>query len=169
MNKKAQLIGQVFIFIIAGLVFILILMYGYKAVSSFLQKGEQVQLIDFRNELESTVNVIKRDYGSVQRVQLRLPAKLEEVCLVTEKAEDVASSGWVERFKQERPLLYSAWATGTENVFTTPRQQTPIFIKDVIVDPDGAGYLCTESAGGVVVLRVEGTGSKARITEWQDA
>lgn len=166
MNNRAQTIGQVFIFIIAGLVFVLILGYGYKAIMGFVQRGEEVQLIDFRNELDSAVTTIKRDYGSVQRVDLRLPPKTEEVCFVTSNPDD-AKDPTFSALKQERPLLYSVWVTGSENVFLIPRvQKAGIFINDIIVDPAGKGYACLNVVANRISLRVEGTGNKAIISEW---
>lgn len=156
--KRAQMIGQVFIFILAGLVFVLILAYGYRAISGFLERGEQVQLLDFKNELESTVNTIKRDYGSVQRVDLRVPPKTEQVCLVNVELQDPSA------FKDAHPLLYTAWSAGSENIFLIPRQPTPILIPDILVDPPG--FLCVPATGGRISLRVEGTGSRALVKPW---
>jgi len=166
MNSRAQTIGQVFIFIIAGIVFVLILMYGYRAIAGFIEKGQDVQMIDFRNELDSAITTIKRDYGSVQRVDLRLPTKTEEVCFVTASPDDAKDPAFG-AFKQERPLLYSSWETGSENVFLIPRlQKAGILIKDIIADPQGKGYVCVAAVGGRVSLRIEGTGNKAIISEW---
>lgn len=161
--KRAQTIGQVFIFIMAGLVFILILAYGYRAVTDLLERGEEVQLLDFRNELESSIEVIKRDYGSVQRANLRMPSKTEEVCIVSSDYNDVNAG----QLEQERPLFFSAWKAGSENVFLIPRQPTPIFIKDILVDdPNKFGFDCYTVYRGSLSLRVEGTGNKAKIKEW---
>jgi hypothetical protein len=161
--KKAQTIGQVFMFILAGLIFVLILVYGYKAITSLLERGEEVQMIDFRNALESTIKTIRRDYGSVQKVTLRVPPQTKEVCMASSSPEDMPE-GKEQQFEQEMPLLYNAWATGSENIFLMPRQPTPLFLEGIIVD---SGYECTPAADGRVVLRVEGTGSKAKISKWE--
>lgn len=166
MNNRAQMIGQVFIFVIAGLVFVLILGYGYKAIMGLMEKGEKVQLIDFRNKLDSSINIIKRDYGSVQRVDLIVPSNTDEVCFATSDKNDVRSGEWEKNFQEERQLFYGAWVTGTENVFFVPKQSTPIPEKDIVVDPEGKGYLCVNAAGGRISLRMEGIGSKVLITEW---
>lgn len=163
MNMRGQMIGQVFIFILAGLVFVLILGYGYRAITNFMERGQEVQLLDFRNELDSTVNMIKRDYGSVQRVDLRMPAKTEIVCFANAKDETMQD---MPRLKEQYPLLYTAWSTGGENVFLLPRQPTPILIKYVFIDD---GYCCIPVIGGRVSLRMEGIGSKAKITPWSGA
>lgn len=165
MNKRAQTIGQVFIFIIAAVVFILILLYGYKSVMNFVQRGEEVQLIDLKNELESAITVIKQDYGSVQKLVIKVPTKTEELCFVTSNSVD-ARAGLGERLRQDQPMFYTAWAAGNENIFLVPRQPTKIFIADIIVDPEGNGYACIPVTGGRVALRIEGTGNKALISEW---
>jgi len=158
--KKGQMIGQVFIFILAGLVFVLILGYGYRAITTFMERGQEVQLLDFRNELDSTVNMIKRDYGSVQRIDLRVPAKTEVVCFANAKDETTQD---LARLKEQYPLLYTAWSTGSENVFLLPRSPTPLLIKDISLEN---GYCCITVAGGRVSLRMEGLGNKAKITPW---
>ncbi len=167
MNTRAQVIGQIFMFIIAGLVFVLILAYGYKAIMNFMERGEEVQMIDFKNELSSAITMIKRDYGSVQRVDLRVPSKTKEVCFVTSSPADVATPGWEDELKNDRPLIYSAWATGSENVFLMPKQPAPLFIAGLVVEP--AGYLCLPVVKGKVSVRVEGTGNRAKISRWPQA
>ena len=170
MNKHAQLIGQVFIFILAGVVFVLILAYGYRAITSFMEKGEQVQLLDFRNSIDSTLSLIKRDYGSVQQVNLRVPTKTESVCFVNSPPDLTAAQEGA--LREQYPLLESAWSTGSENVFMIPRQPTPILIKDVaVVDEKDQpkGYCCIAVANGRVTLRVEGLGNKAKVSPWAPA
>ncbi len=169
MNRRAQVIGQVFVFIIAGLVFVLILAYGYKAIVNFMERGEEVQIIDFRNELNSAITMIKRDYGSVQRVDLRMPSNAREVCFVTSDPADVRVPGWEEELKNSRPLMHSAWSIGKENVFLVPKQPAPIIIADIVVEPETAGYLCLPIVNGKVSIRVEGTGNKALISRWPEA
>ncbi len=156
MNKKAQMIGQIFVFVVAAIIFILILTYGYKAISNFLARSEQVALIDFKADLESSVEVIKRDYGSVRKVELRLPKRYTEVCIVDVKR--------CESLEQARPLMYSLCIAGSENVFLVPKQETPIFLADISV-PD-PGYVCVPVANGNIALRLEGLGKSTEISEW---
>jgi hypothetical protein len=110
--------------------------------------------------------MIKRDYGSVQRVDLRVPSRTEEACFVTADPADVAAPGWEEELKNDRPLIYSAWAKGKENVFLMPKQPAPIIVADIVVEPETAGYLCLPVVDGKVSIRVEGTGNKAKIGRW---
>ena len=157
MNRKAQIIGQIFVFILAGVVFVLILGYGYNAITSFIEKGEQVQLLDFRNQLDSTITLIKRDYGSVQQVDLRMPPKTSSVCFVNSPPD--LTGAQQSALKQDYALLESSWSTGSENIFLIPRQPTPMLIKDVVVFDEQnreKGYCCVAVSGGrVLLLRVD--------------
>lgn len=154
--KKAQMIGQIFVFVVAAIIFILILTYGYRAISNFLARSEQIALIDFKADLESSVEVMKRDYGSVRKINLRLPKRYSEVCIV-----DINRCGALE---QSMPLMYSLCLAGSENVFLVPKQETPIFLSDISV-PD-PGYICLPVAYGRVVLGLEGMGKSTFIFEW---
>lgn len=163
--KKAQTIGQVLMFVLAGLVFVLILVYGYRATSGLLERGEQVELLDFKNRLESSVETIKRDYGSVQRVDLRVP-KADQLCFVTDPKHENENPVSHEQLQSQKPLVYNAWRTGTENVFLIPKQETPIFIKDLVADCPG-GYCCIDAKARKISLYVEGTGKTAKVKEWK--
>ncbi|MBD3361299.1 hypothetical protein GF358_00750 [Candidatus Woesearchaeota archaeon] len=158
MNKKAQMIGQVFILVIAAIVFILILTYGYSAISNFIQSSEKVALLDFKSSLVSGVEQIKSDYGSVRKLSLRVPKKYQKLCIVSsDLSADVGS------FALKYPVLFEAWQTGSENVFLVPKQDSPILIEDVVVRD---GYFCTGISGGLVDLRVEGGGDKTFVSPW---
>ncbi len=157
-KKKAQIMGQVFIFILAAALFILILTYGYKAIAGFGKRSEQVALIEFQTSLESAVKSISLDYGSVKRIELILPSKYTEICLV-----DLSLPPSSE-FEQIHPRMHEAWLSETQNVFLTPMEESPIDVGKISVGPKG--YLCVPIAGGRVVLRLEGIGDRTGISEW---
>ncbi len=157
MNKKAQMIGQIFVLVIAAIVFILILGYGYSAISHFIKSSEQVALIEFKTSLISGVEQIKSDYGSVRKVSLRIPKRHQRLCVVSSDTD--ADTG---EFQTRFPLLFEIWQTGSENVFLIPKQESPIFISEVVV-PNG--YFCTGVSGNVD-LRVKGLGDKTEVSVW---
>jgi len=164
-NKSAQTIGQVFVFILAGLIFILIITYGYNAVKNFMARSEEVALVDFRNDFESAVEKIKYDYGSVRRVEFRLPAKFSGVCVLD--INNCPSSASSPELVLHNKKLSFEWMSvacraGSANVFTVPRS-VDLFLPDVVVD----GFVCVPVVDGKVILRFEGLGKKARVSSWQ--
>ncbi len=159
-RKKSQIMSQVFIFILAAALFILILTYGYKAIAGFSTRAEQVALVEFQTELESSVKSISLDYGSVKRVELILPSTYTELCLVDINMDPS------EEFEAIHPRMYEAWLDKTQNAFLTPMEDTPMEIGNIYLGEEG--YLCIQLTGGTVTLRMEGLGDRAGITLWQE-
>jgi hypothetical protein len=160
-TKKAQIIGQVFIFILAAAIFIMILLYGYKAIVGFSQRSEQVALIDMKMTLESGVEEISLDYGSVKKLELGIPTKYSEICFVDLSVEEPPLE-----FMEEHPLMYDAWISGAQNVFLAPMAETPINIGKIKISDRYPGYLCLPIKSGKVTLRLEGLGDSTEISDW---
>ncbi len=153
------MIGQVFIFILAALIFMLVLWYGYSAVTNFLKSSEQVGLAEFKSSFVSGIEQIKPDFGSVRKLTLYMPRRYYELCVVSSYPnDDVLSSD----FNAKYPVLFELWNTGSENVFLLPKQETPFLVSDIVV-PDG--YFCTK-VSGVADLRIEGLGDGVRVSLW---
>jgi len=167
--KKAQILGQVFIFILAGLIFILIITYGYNAIQYFIETQEQVLLVDFRADLEIALEGVKRDYGSVRKAKFKLPSKYVGICFF-DYISDACSAkiGTVDpKLKLPNQEIGVTWAEEacklrSANIFTIPRGQD-IDLPDIQVD---GGYVCIPNLDGVTV-RLEGTGRKAKVSEWK--
>ena len=87
MNKKGLGVGQVFVFIVAGITFALIMIFGYNAISGFLKSGEDVAFVQFKTDLESSIKKIYTEFGSVRVEKFTLPAKYTQVCFVDLDAE----------------------------------------------------------------------------------
>ena len=167
-NTKAQIIGQIFIFILAGLVFILIVTYGYKAIQYFIERQEQVVLVDFRTDLEISIEGVKRDYGTIRKVNLKLPSKYLGVCFFDYTSDTCDPGTPTTNPKLELPgqTMSVKWAEDAckiknSNVFIIPRTQDYDF-KDIEIDK---GYVCIPNTG-VITLKLEGTGRTAKISEW---
>ena len=162
-NTKAQMISQVFIFILAGLIFVLIITYGYKAIQHFLARSEQAALLDFKSDLESAVESVKRDYGSVRKVELRLPTKFYTLCILD--PEQCTTPTFMHPETRQSftfNWMKDACETGSANAFIAPRE-LDISIPDVEVT---GGAVCIPNIDGKVTLRMEGLGKKAKVSEW---
>jgi len=157
--RKAQLIGQVFVLVIAAIVFILILAYGYSAISHFLQSSEQVAFLDFKTSLISAIEQIKPDFGSVRKLSLHVPKRYNKLCVVSSYPSEIVLAS---DFKDEYPVLFEVWQTGSENVFLLPKQQSGLFVSDVFVDK---GYFCIDISR-VVDLRIKGLGDRTGVSVW---
>ena len=164
-TKKAQILGQIFIFILAGLVFILIIMYGYKAINYFIERQEQVVLVDFKTDLEIAIEGVKRDYGTVRKVELKLSNDYLGVCFVDPVTCASQTPTLITATQIQAPWAQDSCQAHSANIVTIPRSQD-IWTPDIQVD--SPGYVCIPNTGKIEV-RMEGTGKKTKISQWQTA
>jgi hypothetical protein len=174
MNKKAMAVGQVFIFIIAGITFALVLIFGYKAVDGFLSQGEEVEFIQFRNDLQSSVKKIYTEYGSVRTEDFHPPGKYKRVCFVDLKYDKI-NEEMADLCRQD-PNACDVWSGIQEglyqdlnevpNVFLTPTADNPITVHTIRLIEQGqrTGFLCKDITRGSFNLRLEGKGSYTQLS-----
>ena len=172
MNKKGIGIGQVFIFIITGITFALIMIFGYKAITDFLHKGEVIEFTTFKNELEGGIKGIYTNYGTVRTPDFRPPVKYKQICFVNMDEEfnpllceydAVACSAW------EKAESYE---TAQENVFLkpVPSGMPAIKVFNFNVIPKNAGeegFFCEKITKGQFTLVLEGKGDRTEISEYE--
>ncbi len=163
-KRRGQIMGQVFIYILAGLVFVLIISYGYKAVKFFIERQEQVVIIDFKTDLETAVESVKRDFGTVRKVTLKLPSKYFGVCFLDPMTCSTTTPELVLPNQEIKvPWAQDACAVKSGNVFVVPRALENFYFPDLQV---ANGSVCIPNVNGVTV-RLEGTGKKAKVSQWQ--
>ncbi len=80
--KKAQTASQIFTYIIAIVVIGIIMLFGYRAVMSFRERGDQVALIQFQKDLDADFQSIANDFGSVELKEYMLSKEYNKVCFV---------------------------------------------------------------------------------------
>lgn len=160
--KNAQLIGQVFLFILAGLVFVLIISYGYQAIMGFIGKQEQILLVDLKNDLQAATESIKREYGSVRKLTLRAPSSIEAVCFFDSQTCATTTPEYIDTTTFKLTWAQEACTLGSANVVSIPRTED-IYIPSIRVD--SPGYTCIKNVNGIT-LRLEGTGREAKVRAW---
>jgi len=146
-HKKAQVIGQVFVFILAVLVFVLVVTYGYRAIKITLENQAILTLIQFKNDLENTAESIKARPGSAREFKLRTPTNTNEICFV-----DFENP---ESLEQNRPLIYSLW-NSKRNIFLLPKPSISFYLPNFKVEN---GYCCINTKGNIL-LRFENIKNK---------
>ena len=165
--KKGQLIGQVFVFVIAAILFALVLLYGYKAIGKFGEQRKEVALIEFQDDLKAAVAKVAIDYGSVKKFVINVPADFDEVCFID--LQTVSTRGVPDFIRDERPLIANEIEGGSDqNVYLKPFPDQPMKIPPISVggDHEGEGYLCIANTRVGIVLKLSGLGDKAKIELW---
>lgn len=81
MTDKAQVVGQIFIFIMAALIIGVIMLIGYNAISGTLSKSCQIEQLSFKTKIESLIDR-SNGYGSVTKQSIIAPCTYETVCFI---------------------------------------------------------------------------------------
>ncbi|MBW2996269.1 hypothetical protein KY332_03140 [Candidatus Woesearchaeota archaeon] len=165
-TKKAQIAGQVFIFILAAVLAILIITYGYRAIKSFTDRTSQIALVSFKNTLESELRTTASDPRSVNKLDLVIPGNFEKFCIIDlakPPSNEICSPG-----PNYNPFICDAWQNPSypdpENAFFIP--MTPMKLPTIEIDPPG--YLCPIPSKNKISLRLEGKGDRAKVSEWKE-
>lgn len=176
-RKNGQVANQAFIYIMAGIIFAMVLMFGYNAVRDFSAKSDYVGLIDFKTELESTINGIASTQDRVEK-EFLIPGSHKELCMVDMTQggyQNCRSSGTncynycIGSLKGELPnVVCNAWKDNvSQSIFLLP--YADISFKTVriqLLDEDTGedkGFLCTDVVRGRVKFQFTGKGNRAQI------
>jgi hypothetical protein len=158
LKRKAEISGQVFIYVLAAIMIGLLFFIGVKAIGTLVSNFQNVNIDDFKSGFESDVKDIARQYGSVKNVELALPGKYDEICFVDAMEED--SKSHFDSSKIENTLIKdSVESEAKENVFLMKKgiPQDRFTADNLDVQAD---YLCLENEGKLEVW-LRGTGKKA--------
>ena len=153
---KAQMVGQIFIYILAVILVAFILIYGYNAVQTFKTRAEQVSYIKFKTDVESAIKSISSDYGSIKKAEFLVPSGYREVCFI-DLDHPVVPSG--------HPIIKDSVESGVkENLFLVREIEEESFYVGKI---EVAGNSCIEVKAGKIKVQLEGKGDHAIISEWE--
>lgn len=177
MKTKGQVAGQIMIYILAGVIIVLVLLYGYKAIEDFGKKADTVSYIQFRKDLDTTVQSIASDVDSELERQFAMP-KADEVCFVDHQVNlatfdvthDVHIFPTSSGSGSQHQIIESSLISGGPNVFLFDKNvlaESPFRINYLSVpdDIDGAKYdvICYHSKSGHVNIRLIGNGNSAKL------
>lgn len=159
--KKAQIYGQIFIYILTIVLVSFILVYGYNAVKNLKDGAEQISCLKFKNDLTSAVEIVSSDFGSVKRKDIELCGNYKQICFVET----------FENFDRSNPqgtndpiIIDNIKSNTRKNVFLADNIAKESFYIGVIsVDND---VLCIKSTGNKLSLRLEGKGNHVLLSKW---
>lgn len=177
-SKKGMGISQVFIFIVAAITFALIMIFGYKSISQFVSKGEDVAFVQFKTNLEKSVKQIRTEFASVRKITFNPPPKYQKICIVDLdseynpklcKEDPIACDVWRDAYEESKESDKNGYELADENVFLTP--VAPVKIKlsklSFYQKVPTKGYLCHKILNGQFELILEGKGDRTEISMQQ--
>ncbi len=168
MNSKGVGVSQVFIYIIAAITFAVIMIFGYNAITDFIEKGEQVQFIEFSNKLQSDIVRLYSEYGSVREFSYTPPTKHTQICFVNLDYTELNKEDEIQRLCQKDPVACEVWLTADssadadQNVFLVPPGFAKIKVSAIETE-EGTGFFCEDVVEGSFTIRLEGLGDRTRV------
>ncbi len=157
MKSKAQISSQVFVYIMAAVIVVIILAVGYKAVSTILKAGNQIPLDNLKDDFDRIVSKISRQYESVEKYEFRLPDRFDTICFVDSMTDeevfdldaDIDNLFIEDSIKDNVP----------KNVFLLKNNiiEDSFYVDNLNVESD---YLCLENEGLLTVTLI-GKGNSA--------
>lgn len=173
-SKKAQIVGQVFVYVFAAMIFAFVLVFGFRAVVDFNKHSEFVATIELMTKLRSSINSIAPS-NSLERVSLPAPGQISRICFIDlrknpENTIDFPNgnpgicSPYHSDYNQR--LCWSWKDNVSKNIFFVPSMGIQAHVGDIsLFNKEGveAGYLCINGTQRRIYLEIVGMGDSAGI------
>ena len=173
-GKRAQMPGQIFVYILAIVIVGVIIVYGYNAIKDFSDRGDQVAFVSFKTSFENTVKAMVSDYGTIKRPDFEVPPQYERVCVVD--FSTAASGGLCAPTSDDyEPIVCSGWKQGASQKASNPDKD--VLLPNVFLTPDGSesfhvgnikipatGYSCSPVRNGKVNIQFKSVGDGVEAT-----
>ncbi|MFC1728429.1 hypothetical protein ACFLZ7_03125 [Nanoarchaeota archaeon] len=174
--RKAQMVGQIFIYVLAVVVAGGILLFGYNAIKTFGQQAEDVSFVKFKTQVENDFKGLSSDFGSVKIKNYEPGAAFELACFIDKKIISAEGSGYEALFNSY-PIILDAVTTlgGTPyDLFLVPGEkqidlgtvEVSGSVKKEVDISSPHEFLCVKVANGKFSLRIEGTGRSTIVSEY---
>lgn len=176
LGKKGQISGQVFIYILALIIFSAVLLYGYNAIKKFGQQSEELLITQLTNDIRTEVEKIESQYGSVEKLSVEVPERFDKICFIDTRDGCINRPGDLDCINhdwhvEDYPLICDTWHDCTgENMFLVEGNTVEGFnigALAVKASPAGERFFCTDVQIPKTSFRLRGTGTYAEISPWE--
>ena len=163
-QKKAQMAGQIFMYILAIIVFSMTLLYGYKAINYFNERSSEISYLQLESDIKNEVEKVQGDTkGTIKKKVLTIPGSYDHVCFVK------SFPSWAENITTPYDLINYHINNGAEdkNMFLAPPGDMSFYIGDIKVEEEAAQEECVEVINGKVTLKLESMGNHVWVSGWE--
>lgn len=158
MAKKAEISGEIFIYILAIVIFALTLLYGYKAISFFNQRGQEISYAQMYNDIKQEIEKVEGDtFGTVKKYTIDVPGPYQEVCFVNSKGREPRS------IPANYTMISDTLQYTDDNMFLYPPGDQSYNVGDIEII---SGQNCVKLVSGKADLRLESLGDHVKVSPW---
>jgi hypothetical protein len=153
-SRKAQIAGEIFIYMMTAIVIGVIVLVGYWALKDVNKKKCAVEQVNFKSRMESLIERYNT-YGSMNKDTLTAPCNYDILCFT-----DVRSMGSPLDVCKNQIINSTVRDNIKQNIFLkTAKTTIPIGYSDKITLEDPEDCLCIEKRNGNFYLTFKGKGS----------
>ena len=158
MERKAQ--AQVFTYITALIIAGLVVLLGYKGISSLMDAGNKASFARMQEKLKQEVHDTGLSYGSMRTVELELPSGRTGLCFINRNDCNNIRYELIQKSCGNKNL--------NDNAFLLPDGSEKFGVGEVEVavtgnENDLKGCACFVAHGNTVSVVIQGQGDRARI------
>jgi len=158
--KKAQIQGQVFIYILTLIITAGILLYSYNAIKVINENANKVELVNFKDSLKQDFEKMSSDYGSSETETYTVPSKIKKICFYQNIGE--------EPFFPQMPNDLDPWIVDSikdtdNNVFLVG--DSPDSMKLSRIEISEGKILCINISSNRLKLRLTGLGDGVSVEQ----
>ncbi len=176
--KAAQMFGRIFIYVVSLIVMAMIFVYGYTAIKSFFERGEEVLFIQMQTDIRSAIEEVSADYGRVDKKTVSIPGSYDEVYFVDLDYDDPITPKSLTALcipgNDYNPIICDSWKDSklqseSPNMFLVHGTSIKsYYIGDIEVKYLSIiGYVKLKALRGKIVLRLEGVANRrVNLREW---
>lgn len=154
--KRGVIFGETVVYILAFLVFTLILIFGYRSISDVGSQQEQTKLIILRTELQSDLQSIARDFGSVKIQEYEIPGNYEKICFFNPDGE----TPFPNQPSADDPIVTNAYTDRVNDVLLIGKDVQSLSLSGI---KTSESVSCVNIENQKLKLRIEGKGNKVSI------
>ncbi len=156
-QRKSQIYGQIFIYILSAVLITMIMIYGYSAISKVRGKSNDLCVLKLKNDLGNIINSISEDFGTTKLKDFRICEDFDTICFVESFESPILPLNIHPRIKSE---LNSN--TGNNIFFIGASKGEAFSAGKISVEPD---VNCLKMKKSRIHLRFEGKGDHIEISE----
>ena len=171
-NKKADVPAMIATYVLAAVLFGLIMVFGYNAVVTIRASGDQVSLVQLKTGVEGAVHKMSLETGrSIEPYEFLSPGGFTQICFLSSDyirktpAENMLTKlntlKTKSSCKDKNIIIDSANSGATKNMFLFPGT-TSFDIGRIEVDN---GCQCMEILSGKITFRLQGKGNSAKVLD----
>ncbi len=159
--KKAQVIGQVFIYIVTALIIGLVLLFGVQAIMKLTNTTNDVRVATFQKDFPDRLKA-DFDYGALDTKPITIPGDFSEICFIELGA---GISCGKQSIIPPHPVIEDSWQSCVQqNIFLIGSSKMKSMyvggLKVSVLASPTHKYLCEPIKAGIVTtLQFRGYGS----------